>query len=288
MSNIVYSNYKASIINSMTKTLRNIRNVVQKLGHLQVIILITVVAIIFSELFAYLIIKIFSFPYPFPSTPIVTLLVTAILTPFISWHLLELLFSIDALEQKMNYLATYDPMTKLLSRQAFFQRSLNLIDTSLKKSHKSYTVSIIDIDNFKSINDSYGHAYGDKILIHFGSLISKVLDTHYIIGRIGGEEFAILSNIDIKIMKEVMDKLHQSIVKSKILYQNNPITYTISIGIFENKKPNILTFDEALSYADHALYYAKVTGKNKSIIFSETLLNNNSLRKTSNLRSRTS
>ncbi|HFQ62273.1 MAG TPA: hypothetical protein ENK39_08260, partial [Epsilonproteobacteria bacterium] len=89
------------------------RHLVRKLGYFQVMLLITLSAVISAEVLAYAIIKIFSFPYPLPSTPIVTFLVTAILAPFISWPLLELLFSLDKMEQKMNDLATYDSMTKL-------------------------------------------------------------------------------------------------------------------------------------------------------------------------------
>ena len=256
----------------MTKTSKKLRYLVQKLGHIQVIILITMVAVIFAEVFAYIVTSTFNFPYLIHSTPIVTFLVTAILTPFISWHLLELLFSIDEMEQKMNHLATYDSMTKLLSRQAFFKRSLDL-HTSFKQAHKSYTVAIIDIDNFKSINDTYGHANGDKVLIHFGTLISNILDSNYIIGRIGGEEFAVLSHINMQTMEKEMEKLHHTLVKSKIPYQDKYIKYTLSIGVFENKTPEVISFDEALSQADSALYQAKITGKNQSILFSKKISN---------------
>ncbi|HHD79730.1 MAG TPA: GGDEF domain-containing protein [Epsilonproteobacteria bacterium] len=261
------------------------RHLVRKLGYFQVMVLITLSAIISAEILAYVISEILSFPYPVPSTPVVTFLVTALVTPFISWHLLDLLFKIDKMEQIMHDLAMYDSMTKLLSRQAFFKRSLALHDMCAS-TQQSYTVAIIDIDDFKSINDTYGHAYGDKILIEFGEVILKVLDASYVIGRIGGEEFALLLNIDKNTMKQEMDKVHQGILDSKVPYKGSSIKYTISIGIFENKTPNTLTFDEALSHADHALYDAKVTGKNKSVIFSKALSNNNILRKASNLRSR--
>ncbi len=252
------------------------RHLVRKLGHFQLMLLITLSAVISAEVLAYIVIKIFSFPYLIPATPVVTFLVTVISAPFISWPILELLFSLDKMEQKMNDLATYDSMTKLLSRQAFFKRSLALHD-SFKNPLKPYSVAIIDIDNFKSINDTYGHADGDKVLIHFGALISSTLDSNYIIGRIGGEEFAVLSHINIQTMEKEMEKLHHALVKSKIPYQDKYIEYTLSIGIFENKTPDVLSFDEALSQADSALYQAKITGKNQSILFSK---------KTSNLRTR--
>jgi len=271
----------------MTKVSVKMRNVVQKLGHLQVVSLITIVAVIFAELFAYFIADFFSFSYPIPSSLIVTLLATGILTPFISWPLVKLLYSLDELEQKMNYLATYDPMTKLLSRQAFFKRSLSIHDM-FANSKKSYTVAIIDMDDFKLINDTHGHEYGDKVLIDFGKVILNIFEPKNIIGRIGGEEFALFFTVDKYTMKQEMDKIHQSLLNSKIPHNDSYIMYTISIGIFENKTPNKITLDEALSFADNALYKAKVTGKNKSIIYSDTLLNDNAARRSSNFRSKRS
>jgi len=246
------------------------RNLVRKLGHFQVIILITLAAVISAEILAYGVVKIFSFPYPVPSTPVVTFLVTAILTPFLSWHLLKLLFFIDDMEQKMNHLATYDSMTKLLSRQAFFKQAQHLHD-DFQKNNQTYSVCIIDIDNFKSINDTYGHALGDKVLINFGQIFYNVFKSDYTIGRIGGEEFALLLYVDIHKAKQYIEVLQEAITQSNILYKGEHVKYTVSIGIFENKTSNTLLFDNALSKADTALYYAKLSGKNKYIVFSESL-----------------
>jgi len=271
----------------MTKISVKMRSVVQKLGHFQVVSLITIVSIIFAELFAYFIADFFSFSYPIPSSLVVTLLATGALTPFISWPLVKLLFAIDEMEKKMNYLATYDPMTKLLSRQAFFKSSLALHEIFLS-SKKFYTVAIIDMDNFKLINDTYGHACGDKVLVDFGKALIKLFDSKHVIGRIGGEEFALFFTVDKHEMKQKMGKIHQSILDSTVSYKDSHIKYTVSIGIFENETPNEITLDEALSFADHALYNAKTTGKNKSIIYTEALVNDNTSRKSSNFRSKRS
>lgn len=246
------------------------RALIRKLGYLQVIILITVFAIISAEILAYLISQVFSLTYHFPSAPLITFVVTAILTPFISWPLLKLLFDIDKLEQKMNYLATYDSMTKLLSRQAFFKKSL-VVHKSFQKDLKTYCICILDIDNFKSINDSFGHSIGDTVLMDFGKIFHNVLKLDYLVGRIGGEEFALFFYGDINETKTYLEELQQTIFKSPIPYKGSYIPYTVSIGIFENTQVNSISFDNALSKADKALYYAKSTGKNKYIIFSEVL-----------------
>ena len=261
------------------------RNIVRKLGHIQMTFLITLSAILAAEILAYFIPYVFSFPYLFPSDAIITFLITAILTPFLSWHLLKLLFFVDELEQEMNYLATYDSMTKLLSRQAFFKHSLALHENA-KLTKDTYCVCIIDIDNFKYINDTYGHSGGDKVLIHFGTLLSKLYDSNYIVGRIGGEEFSIISKLDITTKHNEMQKIHDTLATSTCTYKNTEIAYTVSIGIFENTMPESITFDEALSHADNALYEAKNTGKNKSVIFNNFNLHTDLPKKASNLRSR--
>ena len=261
------------------------RNLVRKLGHFQVIILITLAAVISAEILAYSITKIFSFPYPLPSTPIVTFLVTALLTPFLSWHLLKLLFFIDEMEQKMNFLATYDSMTKLLSRQAFFKQA-QIIHNDLQNNQRTYTVCIVDIDNFKLINDTYGHAFGDNVLIELGKIFYKTFTPECIMGRIGGEEFAILLDIDRHQMKLYIEKLQKTVSQSNIAYKNSQIHYTISIGIFENTMSETPIFDDALLKADKALYYAKFTGKDKFVVFSKSLPQIDFPKSTSNLRHR--
>ena len=250
------------------------RELVQKLGHLQVLLLITLTAVISAEILAYIIAKIFAFPYPFPSTLIVTFLVTIILAPIMSWHLLKLLFYIDKMEQKMHDLATYNAMTKVLTRQAFFEQAQKL-HQDFQEEGKVYTVCIIDIDNFKSINDNYGHAAGDKVLTHFGEILNQTFIDNNIVGRIGGEEFAVFIDGDTRTSQNIVEKLQQNIALATTVFKEQSITFTVSIGICENNMTQ-MSLDETLSQADKALYHAKRTGKNKMVVFSDKLLNHHS------------
>ena len=242
------------------------RNTIRKLGHIQLTILVTLVAIVFAQILGYIVLWLLGFPYLVPSTPVGNLAVTAIVTPIISWHLIKLLFSIDTLEQRMNHLATYDPMTKFLSRQAFFERSLEAHRLSVM-AKETYTVCIIDIDDFKIINDTYGHTCGDKVLVEFGRIFHEVFGAIEFAGRIGGEEFALMLRVEQAKAKQMMGDLHTAVKASTISCSKNSIDYTISIGIFENKIPSTLILDEALVCADHALYKAKTDGKNQSVVY---------------------
>lgn len=263
------------------------RESIRKLGHIKMVLIVTVLAIILALTLEFALYKICDITYPIPYTPLVTATVTTILTPLISWYFFKLIFVLDKLEQEMYHLATFDSMTKMLSRQAFFNRSLNLHQKA--KEHESpYSICIIDIDNFKAINDTYGHACGDQVLMHFGKLIHRTLGKECIAGRIGGEEFAIVFQVDAHTCKNRIDALHQNISNASVHCNDASIPFTISIGIYENKQPKVNTFDEALSFADDALYDAKATGKNRTVIYSDKLSTKNIAKKSTYIRNRKS
>jgi len=245
---------------------------------------VTIAAIVVAEILAYIVIKVFSFPY-ITSTPIVTFAVTLLTTPFISWTLLKLLFYLDEMEEKMNFLATYDSMTMLLRREAFFRRAMKVHHVARQYS-TPYSIAIIDIDNFKYINDTYGHDGGDKIIVHLGQILLELFQLNNPIGRIGGDEFALLFPIEIEKMKKEMKVIHTILQETAVPHNEECIKYSISIGICENSIPEKITFDETLSYADKALYEAKRTGKNKSVIYYEGNSFNDIGRGSSNLRDR--
>ena len=261
-----------------------LRKLLRKIGYIKVMLILTIAAIIVAEILAYVVIKTFSFPY-LPSTPIVTFGVTLLTTPFISWALLKLLFDLDEMEEKMYFLATYDSMSMLLRREAFFQCATR-VHHAAQQYAQSYSIAIIDIDNFKSINDTYGHDGGDKIIAHFGQILLDLFSLDNPVGRIGGEEFALLFPIDTENMEKEMEAIHTILHEASIVYDGDLIGYTVSIGIFENSIPDKITLDEALSYADKALYEAKRTGKNKSVIYHEKIAFNDIPGRSVNLRDR--
>ena len=242
------------------------RRLVHQFGQVKLMVLVTIIAILFAEFLAWTISMVFSLAYPVPSAPLLTFLVTAIVTPFLAWYPLKYLFFIDRMEQRMHNMATYDALTRFYTRQAFFlQAQKRYHDVS------SYTVAFIDIDDFKSINDTYGHAYGDKVLVDFGKQFTETLEGDYLVGRLGGEEFALVIETDASSMQKQMEALRRVIAHSKVPYHTTPFGYTISIGIFENQTPESLTIDDALSRADQALYRAKQLGKNRTIVYTESL-----------------
>jgi diguanylate cyclase (GGDEF)-like protein/PAS domain S-box-containing protein len=171
------------------------------------------------------------------------------------------------LEQKLQEMATTDSLTKLPNRRHFMERlheQLNLLARGISQ-HSS--IMMIDLDHFKSINDTFGHSTGDLVLQQVAQLMREQLRKVDIPGRLGGEEFAILlPGVGTEEARVSAERLRLAIANNpRILNEGDELYHSISIGISE-----ILTTDTdikiPLARADKALYQAKQQGRNQVII----------------------
>jgi len=155
------------------------------------------------------------------------------------------------------YMATRDFMTGIYNRRKFFE----LAEKMFLQNNNLYAI-MIDIDNFKKINDTYGHPFGDLVIQKVvQSLQDHILDD-MIFGRIGGEEFAILSVIDsIDLINTITEAMRRSVELLEFHYEDKIVKVTISVGI-SHKYP-LDTLDMLLFRADEALYEAKGIGRNR-------------------------
>jgi diguanylate cyclase (GGDEF)-like protein len=142
--------------------------------------------------------------------------------------------------------------------------------TRFKRKKQTFSVLMIDIDDFKKINDTYGHQFGDLILQDIADASITVIRGSDIIARYGGEEFCVvLPDTDSIGALSFAERLRKEVEKSKTVYNNTKkVGVTVSIGIAQTnrviKKPA-----ELLDRADKALYISKRAGKNRSTIFKE-------------------
>lgn len=163
------------------------RMIIRKLGHIKLTFITTIITIFLAEVFSFFIPNILGLPYLIPDTPAITAVVTLIVTPIISWYFFGLLISLDKLEYKMNILATYDSLTTLLNRQPFLERTASLHNKAFLE-NSTYCLFLVDMDNFKKINDIYGHEAGDEVLIKYEEIVKKVFTKEDdILGRLGGK-----------------------------------------------------------------------------------------------------
>ncbi len=155
----------------------------------------------------------------------------------------------------------YDELTGLSNRffaEGYFG-SIYSTDNS-----KNYVIAVIDIDDFKKINDNYGHNYGDLMLIELANSIKTQLREKDLICRWGGEEFLIiLEGIELEQAKKKLDRLRENISKIKVPYEDKEITMTVTIGAVVVDNKDIHT---AIEEADKKLYKGKKSGKNKVVI----------------------
>jgi diguanylate cyclase len=197
--------------------------------------------------------------------------IALVVAPPIVWFLVDLLLRVHRVEQEMRSLASYDSLTGLLSRHAFFDNANNYVSLA-KREHRPFSVMIIDLDHFKLINDRYGHPAGDAVLKLFADVTNSVARRSDIVGRLGGEEFAIvLPNTTAAKALEFSARLHTAINKAVLTFKDKAIKYTASIGLTEFDTDSKDSIDDLLARADLALYQAKHSGRNQTATFNPQL-----------------
>ncbi len=175
-------------------------------------------------------------------------------------HIYSSEVEMTSLEQKNKQLsadASEDALTSLLNRRGF----LPLVETLMEKGNAHFCVSFCDIDNFKRINDSFGHDAGDEVLRHITAIIKRDMQGCDIC-RWGGEEIIILmKDYDMTVAKEKMEYLRRDIETNPTVFYNKRIAATVTIGLEENKD-SYHEPEEVIKKADGRMYYGKQHGKN--------------------------
>jgi len=172
------------------------------------------------------------------------------------------------IQVKLQEQAHRDPLTNLHNRRHFNEVSESLFSIS-KRSNNPLSILMIDIDNFKAINDNYGHTIGDLVIQTLSDILTNTIRSSDIAIRYGGEEFLLLlTNTSIQNANVIAEKLRHHVQNTTIYSkESNDLEFTISLGlaIVDKEDENISI---AINKADQALYKAKKTGKNKTISLS--------------------
>lgn len=171
-------------------------------------------------------------------------------------------------EEKILEMSYRDPLTNAYNRRYIFARIKEIIE-EYKRINKIFSLCIIDIDNFKRINDNYGHQAGDYILKELTKIIEKTLRPYDLLGRFGGEEFIIvLKDIDGEKSKIVIERILNKIKNKSFAFNGHDISVTFSAGIStctEVEKDDDM-LNNLLNIADQRMYYAKNRGKCEVVI----------------------
>jgi diguanylate cyclase (GGDEF)-like protein len=160
--------------------------------------------------------------------------------------------------------AALDPLTKLANRGTF-DRALDRLIRSARASQSPLSLAMLDIDHFKTINDTHGHQVGDRVLLCMADWLRGSIRQNDVVSRYGGEEFAVIVGIDLRQAEERFTKLLQNIASRAYDYEEHgaskSISFTVSCGLSQLSDSD--GAEDVIGRADQALYEAKHKGRNR-------------------------
>ncbi|CEP37542.1 MULTISPECIES: sensor domain-containing diguanylate cyclase [Halomonadaceae] len=168
--------------------------------------------------------------------------------------------------ERLDHLAHHDELTELLNRRAGLQR----LEEEIKRCERystPFSIAMYDLDDFKAINDTYGHSTGDSVLQQITTLVSSVLRDTDLHIRLGGEEFLIIMpGVNAEEAYQGMERVRKSVAQQT--FSEHQLTVTLSSGIASYVEAS---GTRLLDRADKAMYQAKQTGRNRVVIASSSM-----------------
>jgi diguanylate cyclase (GGDEF)-like protein len=196
---------------------------------------------------------------------VVTLILIMLFFTYFQWHH----------NKKLKELSIRDSLSNSFNRRYVFNFLDKLVDANYQEKN-TISIMVIDIDDFKQVNDLYGHPFGDEIIRKIADIGSAILRTEDVIGRVGGEEFlCVLPRIDAVQSLHIAQRFVNTVNQHEFVTESNnggtqKIQVTVSIGLATSSKKAQTSTDLYLQ-ADKALYHAKDSGKNRVIQYQESM-----------------
>jgi diguanylate cyclase (GGDEF)-like protein len=175
---------------------------------------------------------------------------------------LQLSYELQAAYARVREQAHTDELTGLANRRAFVQIGMAASDQA-RRYHRPLALLMMDIDHFKRINDTHGHAVGDAALRAAAGVLRHAARRADTAGRLGGEEFALLlPETAVAQAAVVAERVRRDVAAIIVPHGNTPVRFTCSVGVAE-QTPAVNDLDALLRAADEALYRAKAQGRNR-------------------------
>ena len=202
-------------------------------------------------------------PKPINGTILLAKLVAALERKFLREREKELV-------NELHIQATTDQLTGIYNRRVIFEALDDAMENSKKSKDREFTTIMFDIDFFKQVNDNYGHAGGDAVLISFAQLLQKEISSPNIVGRVGGEEFLAILYLSPDEAKEFCVKLIYKINHNFVDFEGTKIKISSSGGVAFSTETK--TSADLINKADERLYEAKKNGRNRFTLRDSELL----------------
>lgn len=243
------------------------RERLQKLGRVRLVCVITILAVFLAIVSNLFISEVFNFQTSLFEDVFRASLVPIFIAPLLSWHLVGMFYQLDILEKEMSRLAKVDDLTSVCNRRFFYKQIEDWLGAESNRD-AVYAFFVLDMDLFKGINDLYGHLCGDKVLEEFSRILRELAPSPSIVGRLGGEEFAIFLPSMKKataeqLAKEICQRTRDITIKHNDIF----VSCSVSIGVSINTNRDKSTIENAFKYADLALYDAKKSGRDCYCLF---------------------
>lgn len=194
----------------------------------------------------------------------------AIIFGAVVWNFGFVLMAIDRLRGELAALAIVDELTGVPNRRGLMEHA-RVEERQARRSGLALSVLLLDLDNFKAINDNYGHAAGDASLVFFAETTGRHLPEQAILARLGGDEFCVLlPETDLQAAEALANDLVRLFRATVFRWKGQPIPITVSIGGAEWSAKDPAGLGGAMEKADVALYETKCRGRNGCSIFRQT------------------
>ncbi len=189
--------------------------------------------------------------------------IPSLIAPPVTWLVISLLQDAERARRAAEWLSVTDPLTGAFNRRHFFVVGERRF-AHARLAQEPVCVLLLDVDNFKSINDAHGHAAGDRVLIEVARACKASLRDVDLLARYGGEEFvALLPATDLPLALQVAERVRASVAETRIVTDGGAaVQPTVSVGV-SIRAAGPLSFDGLLAQADSAMYEAKRGGKNR-------------------------
>jgi diguanylate cyclase (GGDEF)-like protein len=204
-------------------------------------------------------------PMP-PSAWAITIGCPLVIATLMSRHSFGLLLALDRAHEQLRRVSMTDHLTGAANRRHFMERLLAEAERS-RRAGTPFTVALIDIDNFKQVNDRHGHFAGDEVLCALARTCMAEVRESDVFARFGGEEFAVLlADTGAPQALHWLERLREQVAELRVALPSASVAVTVSIGLASPEPgalPAGIQADSALRLADEALYRAKREGKNR-------------------------
>lgn len=206
-----------------------------------------------------------TFKTVFDQNPSITFFVLVSLLFSVLMNFAIAFLNMDRLVNKIRFLSDTDPLTKIYNRRYFVNRLDEQVEL-LKRKKEGFVIAMFDLDDFKRVNDTYGHKIGDQVLVEFAEQLHHELRKIDIVARYGGEEFiALIRTSSMEQAHTILKRIHLGIKNKQ--FSSKLLDITMSGGaVLIGEEQRNMSVEDMIEIADKRLYYAKETGKDRIIV----------------------